>query len=70
MPKNPYRDRFSKPFPWTAAFVVEHAQWRAKRGKSPSLSYKGERNPRKALELAKMDDALQNIDHRLGGPNW
>jgi len=38
-----------------AKLVVAHAQWKSYRGKRPSMSYRGELNPRKALELALKD---------------
>jgi len=38
-----------------AQIVVLHANKKSKRGKNPSLPYKGERNPRKALSLALAD---------------
>jgi hypothetical protein len=36
----------------SAAFVVAHAQWKKSRGRGPSMSYLGIKNPRKALALA------------------
>jgi len=39
-------------YPWSAEYVVAHALWRKSRGRRPSMSYRGERNPRKALCLA------------------
>lgn len=38
-----------------AQIVVLHANKKSKRGKNPSLPYKGERNPQKALSLALAD---------------
>lgn len=35
--------------------VVAHAKWRHGRGKRPSMTYRGERNPAKALQLALRD---------------
>lgn len=37
----------------TAEGVVLHAFWQKTRGRKPSLPYRGERNPFKALEMAK-----------------
>lgn len=37
----------------SAEAVVAHAQWRRSRGRAPSMSFVGERNPRKALFAAK-----------------
>lgn len=39
--------------PWSAEHIIAHARWKAGRGGRPSLAYRGERNPRKALVLAK-----------------
>lgn len=36
-------------------YVILHAEWRASRGKKPSMSYNGIRNPKKALEAAMND---------------
>ena len=36
----------------SAEEVVAHAKWRHSRGRNPSMSFVGERNPRKALSLA------------------
>jgi hypothetical protein len=36
-------------------YVLAHAKWRLGRGRRPSMSYKGELNPRKALALAEHD---------------
>jgi len=36
----------------TAAFIVGHAKWRKSRGLNPSENFAGERNPRKALNIA------------------
>jgi len=38
----------------TAERVVYHAQYKASRGKGPSMSFLSERNPRKALASAKL----------------
>lgn len=37
----------------SAEYVVLHAQWKMRRGKNPSLSFRDQKNPRKALEEAK-----------------
>ena len=39
--------------PSSPQYVIEHARWKASRGRKPSASFNGERNPRKALEAAK-----------------
>jgi len=44
-----FRSRYSRK---TAEYVVAHAKWQRSRGRQPSESYKGEANPKKALELA------------------
>ena len=36
-------------------YVLAHAQWKKKRGRLPSMPYRSELNPRKALEMAKKD---------------
>ncbi len=36
----------------SAEEVVAHAKWRRSRGRNPSMSFVGERNPRKALSAA------------------
>jgi len=41
--------------PFSAEYVVAHAKWKKSRGRQPSMSYKGERNPHKALALALID---------------
>jgi len=35
--------------------VIAHARWAAQRGRQPSMQYRGERNPRRALALALSD---------------
>lgn len=35
-----------------AEYTVEHAKWKKSRGRNPSQSYRGEKNPRKALAIA------------------
>jgi len=37
----------------SAEHVVAHAAWQRSRGRNPSMSFVGERNPRKALELTR-----------------
>jgi len=37
----------------SAEFVVAHAKWQRSRGRQPSMSFEGQRNPRKALEAAR-----------------
>jgi hypothetical protein len=39
----------------SAIFVIAHAAWQKSRGRGPSLTYQGERNPDRALNLAKQD---------------
>lgn len=47
--------------PGSAAYVIAHAKLRAKRGRChPSMAYKGEKNPEKALALAKEDRNMEN----------
>ena len=36
-------------------YVVAHARWQQSRGRAPSMSYRGERNPRVALAMALED---------------
>jgi hypothetical protein len=47
--------------PGSAAFVLEHAKWRASRGKRPSMGYCGQQNPKKARLLADACDGLNVI---------
>ena len=35
--------------------VIAHARWAAQRGRNPSMTYRGECNPRRALQLALAD---------------
>lgn len=42
----------SKLFSGTAEYVIAHAKLRQARGKQPSMSFSGEKNPKKALKLA------------------
>ena len=42
-----------------ALFVVNHAIKKRRRGKNPSLSYNGEKNPKKALLLALADADME-----------
>lgn len=54
--------------PWegkSALYIVEHARYQSSRGKNPSEPYKGELNPRKALELALIE--LRTYRMRVGG---
>ncbi len=46
-----------------AQLVIFHTKKKAKKGKNPSLPYRGERNPRKALLLA-----LADIEERKATP--
>lgn len=46
------KSQFAQLYPWSAEFVVAHGLWRKSRGRHPSMIYRGERNPKKALELA------------------
>jgi hypothetical protein len=49
-----------------ADFVIAHARWRNSRKRRPSMAYKGELNPRKALELAFEDvDEHSKITHNV-----
>lgn len=43
----------------TPDYVIAHAMWKQKRGLRPSIAYRGERNPKKALALAKLDKAKE-----------
>jgi hypothetical protein len=45
----------------SAEQVVAHAAWQRSRGRNPSTSFVGERNPRKALELA--DSVIRAAQH-------
>lgn len=36
----------------TILYVILHGQWRQSRGRNPSATFSGERNPKKALRLA------------------
>lgn len=47
------RKKFSQFAPGTAAFVIQHASYKASRGRNPSQQFLTERNPRKALESAR-----------------
>lgn len=51
MRKRPDKDL---PHDW-CLYVILHAEWRASRGKKPSMSYNDIRNPKKALEEAMKD---------------
>ncbi|MCA9364893.1 MAG: hypothetical protein KC736_03310 [Candidatus Moranbacteria bacterium] len=33
-------------------YIVAHGYWQRQRGRNPSLPYKGEKNPKKALKMA------------------
>lgn len=67
--------------PGTPEFVIAHAAWRRSRGRNPSMSYAGVRNPILALQCAKnggMWDKPVNMNvpkqklgrlHALMGPN-
>ncbi|MFH0857159.1 MAG: hypothetical protein V1848_00215 [Candidatus Magasanikbacteria bacterium] len=46
------KSAFSQQEQGSAEQVVAHATWRRSRGRNPSMSFVGERNPRKALSLA------------------
>jgi hypothetical protein len=49
----------------SAARVIAHAQYRASRGKKPSMAYLTETNPRKALEAAhRIEGAIVDNDHK------
>lgn len=39
-------------YPWSAEYVMAHALWQKSRGRRHSMSYRGVRNPAKALVLA------------------
>jgi len=39
---------------WSAEYVIAHAIWQKSRGRMPSMPYRGVRNPKKALALAKI----------------
>gem|GEM_PF-2020224 len=39
-------------FPWSAEHVIAHAKWQRSRGRRPSMTYRGVRNPERALALA------------------
>lgn len=56
-------------YSWSAEYVIAHALWRKSRGRPhPTMSYRGERNPRKALVLAiKMSADKQFEDVLVGG---
>ncbi len=49
------KNSLSKLKPGSAEYVVTHAVLRKQRGKKASMSYKNERNPRKALLLAEAE---------------
>lgn len=46
------KDKIAQFYQWSAEFVVAHGLWRKSRGRRPSMSYMGERNPEKAIERA------------------
>lgn len=46
----------------TASYIVAHARWQMSRGRRPSESYRGERNPRKALSLAR-EEVMSNLEY-------
>ncbi len=46
------KSQIAKFYPWSAEYVVVHAKCRKGRGRRPSMSYRGVRNPEKALALA------------------
>lgn len=46
---------------WSAEYVVAHANWSQKRGRRPSMAYRGISNPAKALILAKKMVKDQNF---------
>lgn len=45
-------DKITQFYRWSAEFVIAHALWQKSRGRRPSMSYRGERNPKKALDFA------------------
>ncbi|PID52190.1 MAG: hypothetical protein CR972_02800 [Candidatus Moraniibacteriota bacterium] len=49
------KSQITQLYPWSAEYVIAHAAKKSKRGRgrNPSTPYRGIRNPRKALELAK-----------------
>ena len=51
-----------KPRVTEAEYVVAHAEWQKSRGRKPSEGFEGERNPIKALALAKKVLREQTID--------
>ena len=52
--------------PQSPEYVIAHAVYKQGRGRGrrPSLSYKGEKNPQKALLLA-LTDSMQNHEERM-----
>lgn len=51
-------------------YVIAHASWRRKRGRQPSVAYLKERNPRKALALAKQVIALVKKVVHVAEKQW
>lgn len=47
--------------PGSFAQVIAHAAWRRSRGKEPSMSYRGIRNPRKALAAAEKQRSISRL---------
>jgi hypothetical protein len=51
----------------SAAYVILHSILRKRRGKQPSMSYLGEKNPQKALKMAIEDCRRELGDHMIKG---
>ena len=49
-----------------ADYVIAHAKWQRSRGRNPSESFKGERNPLKALALALFTAMFRSKIHQVG----
>lgn len=62
------KSQFAQFCPQSAEFVVAHGLWRKNRGRRPSMSYMGERNPRKAFKLAivMIKDVKNSLDKKYG----
>jgi len=42
----------------TRTYVLAHAKWQKKKGRKPSVTYRGMNNPRKALCLAQWEEGF------------